>query len=190
MTRLFNYSVVSFISMVIGFLLFLGLMKHCQSPMPTASRTIRIDTVWVQGPVKDTTIIKWKTIPVLVQLTPPAELRKNWCDSIRFYSDTTQLDTNSYVVCLDTVVGIKKWSAIKYFAHPYFRQITNTITDSIPYAVNTPKRSLYLVGGVGIGLVNHLYIGVDYFGKKKIGVGFLYDLPQQSYNVLFKVKLF
>lgn len=192
-TPTFNYSIHLLVTFLIGILLTIFLLKSCEGPqiIPSASRTIKSDTVWIAGKDTTITIVKWYPKSAFVHKTPDIELKNNWCDSIRAYVDTLQIDTSSYVVCTDSVVGIKKYSEFRYFGNPYYQQITTTITDSIPYPFSVPKRSVYLSVGVGVSKLNNsLYIGVDYFGKKRMGAGYAFDVINNSHNGFVRIKLY
>ena len=180
--------------MFIGAVLCFIFMKSCGdlSPavLPHNTETILTQTKWIAG--KTDTITKVVKIAIYVpgKVIPVNDPRRSWCDSVRLYCDTTVIDSMNKIVCYDSIVGKKTWSALKFFMTPHYKQITTTITDSIPYQVNIPQRSFYASGGLGIGVVNHLYVGVDYHGKKRIGGAYYYDILQQSHNIFLKVKLF
>ena len=183
----------SILFMFIGALICFMFVRGCSDPIPAIlphnTETIRTQTKWyASAPITITKVSEPRI--VYVTKSSVSDQNKNWCDSVRFYTDTTQIDTSSYVVCLDSVMGVKKWSGIKYFGKPYYKEVIITKIDSIYVPVSIPKRELFVGGGAGIGPVNHLYLGLDYISRKRVGASYFYDLLQQSHNVFLKIKLF
>lgn len=151
--------------------------------LPESTHTVKTVTKYLKG--KTDTIYLEKKNPIASSSIPSSvsDQKKNWCDSLRFYSDTTQIDSTSKLVANDSIVGKKKWSSRLFIGTSYTKIVETTITDSIPYPVNIPTYSVWLTGGAGVGPVyNSLFVGVDCFGKKKWGYGYDYDVIQKIHR--------
>lgn len=180
------------ITFVVGFVLCFLLLKQCtpSTQLPKASHTVITNTIYVAS----TSVFLEKKIPapypVYLRASSDIEKKASYCDSVRFYSDTTRIDSTTRFIANDSIIGKKKWSGRQYFNKPYFKEIITTITDSISYAVPVKTHGLYLSGGVGISKqYNSIYIGADYLSKKRWGIGYAYDPINKSHNGFFKYKI-
>ncbi len=174
------------LSFTVGFILCFLLLRQCNGPeiLPKASRTVEVDTVYVPG--DSVRIVKTitKNYPIYVRVASDSLKQGQFCDSIRLYRNILNPDTNTSIIVSDSIIGKLLWSDIKYLNRPYTRQITTTITDSIPYAVKTFKHGIYIKGELGMSKANYnLSAGIDYISKKNWSVGYRRDFLQKSHNL-------
>ncbi len=179
-----KYHLIAFIA---GFILCFILLKQCSSPapeIPKASHTITTQTIYVPGPP----VFLEKKIPapypVYIRASGNIEKEASFCDSIRFYSDTTGIDSTTHFIAQDSIIGKKLWSGRQYFGKPYITKVLTTITDSIPYPVNIPYNALYLAAEMG-GNMNQFdfSVGADLITKKRFEVGYRYGITQKTHNI-------
>lgn len=181
----------SLIAFILGFILCFLLLRQCTPVIPKGSHTETTYTVYVPGDsIKVVNNIP-KPYPVNVYVASDDIKRLNYCDSVRYYIDSTKIDSTTLFIAQDSVNGIKLWSNRIYLSRPYTRQITTTITDSIPYAVKTFKHGIYIKGEIGMSKTNYnLSAGIDYISKKNWSVGYRRDFLQKSHNLSVGYRLF
>ncbi len=181
------------ISFIAGFILCFLLLKECTPKIniPKVSHTITTQTIYVPGlPI----FIEKKIpapYPVYIRASGNIEKEASFCDSVRFYSDTTRIDSTTHFIAQDSVIGKKLWSDRQYFSKPYITKVLTTITDSIPYPVNIPSNALYLTGEIGGNANQFDYsIGADFISKKRLELGYRYGVSQKTHNLKVGYLLF
>jgi hypothetical protein len=134
-----------FYILAIGILLFL-VWRGCNKKPDTHEIPVPVHIeMW------DTLLVPGDTIKVTKYINRPQPIYVHvvGVDTIRFYSDTTLIDSATYLVANDSVRGVKLHSFIEFFQKKYDKVITHTIIDSIPYPV--PYRQWILSGGCEVG---------------------------------------
>lgn len=181
------------ITFALGFILCFLLLKQCtpKIEIPKASHTEKVDTVFIKG---DSILIEkkiYKPYPLYVYPVSDSIKALSYCDSLRLYVDTTHIDSTTYFIAKDSVIGVKTWSKRLFKSQPYIPNIITTITDSIPYPVHIPSNSLYLTGALGGSLGQFdFYPGVDLITKGKFSFGYSYGISQKTHNVKAGYLLF
>lgn len=181
---------VGFICALIGFLL-ACLLKTCERPVEIrGSHTVEtvIDTVY-----RDTGSIHILEVPFNepVSVTPVIYFDSSACKFVRVYADSAR-DSSIVIYARDSVNGILLGRHFSYrlLGIESINSVT-TITDTIPFKVETPQHHIYLSGEVGgnPGMFN-ASVGLDWLTKKKIGVGYRYGVMDRTHNVSLKLKVF
>lgn len=180
---------ISSISLIVGIIIGIFLFKEClrKIPIQNPTHTETTYTVYIKGDSVITELHINHPYPVYVYKTPTVITSLSICDSTRFYSDTTRIDSVSYFIAQDTVIGKKTASFRKYIGVPYFKQITITIKDSIPFEVKSFKNGLYLSGGIA---QDGVIIGADFVSKQKWAIGYNYNPITKINSASFKYQLF
>ncbi len=178
------------------FVLLLLLIKQCEKAqlndgLPGATHTEFHDTVYMPGEIIWKDKIVQKPYPVYVSVSQPEAIAMNYCDSTRFYNDSLQVDSTSWVYSSDTVIGKKLTYRLSYKGKPYTRVITNTSIDSIPFAVKVNRSGFYITGEIGGNLTLFNYsMGADFVSKKQWSLGYRYGINQKTHNIKVGYKLF
>lgn len=183
-----KWNILAFIG---GFILCFLLLRKCNNNDLKGSRTVKSDTVWIAG--DSVKIIKKipHPYPVYIKVASDSLKRLNYCDSVRFYVDSTKIDSTTLFIAQDSVNGKKMWSNRVYVSKPYFKQITTIITDSIPYPVKSYVNGFYVKGELGGGLNGlNLSVGADYVSKKRWSIGYRYGVMQKSHNIGIGYRVF
>ena len=185
-----------FTGLALLFVLLALMIRQCDSARNNDSRantihTERHDTLYLPGDTVWLDTIIYKPYPVYTQASTPEQKAANDCDSVRAYSDSLRIDSTSIVYYSDTVLGKKLTYRLTFSGKPYTRQITNTITDSIPYPVRSFQSGLYAIADAGGSLTQFNYsIGADYISKKKRSAGYRYGINQKMHKIKTGYKLF
>jgi hypothetical protein len=152
-------------------------------------RTTKVEMKYVSLPKKEAEI-QYVPVPYFTYTITPEDTAGQLEDllKIRMYKDTFAIDTNLTVYTKDSVVGKILKKNFSYSYRPFYKEVTTTHTDSIPYAVPIVKRGLYVGGGfhyvgknlysnVGLRLVDkrdNMYgIGIDplnYVNNKEFSI--------------------
>jgi len=187
--KIFTYLLV----LVIG--IFIGSVQKCGGKLkPGKTDTITVESIkWLPAPKikKDSVNPEPKHISA-TKVVSIADLN-TYLDSVRFYVDTNRIDSTSYAVQKDSVIGKKTWSQFQYFGKPYYklveRETTVTRTDTLFAEVK--KMHLFIGGEVGGNLTRFDYsVGANLTTKKNLIFGYRYGVNTKTHNIGLGIKVF
>lgn len=187
--KIFTYLLV----LVIG--IFIGSIQKCGGELKTGKTdTLKVETVkWLPAPeVKKDSINPFPKHIFAKKVVSVADLN-TYLDSIRFYVDTNRIDSTSYAVQKDSVIGKKTWSQFQYFGKPYYKLVEKetTVTRTDTLFAEVKKVHLYLGGEVGGNLNRFDYsVGGSVTTKNNLMFDYRYGINSKTHNIGVKVKVF
>lgn len=189
--KIFTYLLV----LVIG--IFIGSVQQCggnKNVKQGKTDTVTVETVkWLKAPeVKKDSVNPSPKHIAAKKVVSVIELNQ-YLDSVRFYVDTNRIDSTSYAVQKDSVIGKKTWSQFQYFGKPYYklveRETTVSRTDTLFAEVK--KAHLYLGGEAGGNITRFDYsVGASLTTKKNLIIGYRYGVNTKTHNIGLGIKVF
>lgn len=188
-----------FLFFLFGFFVALQL-SNCQNEIDFTSipdkrftDTVTTISYLPQDTVHDTVEIKTPAPRAIIKNYVTVKDFNRYCDSLRYYVDTVRIDSTSYIVARDSIVGKKLWTQYVYLGVPYTKLIEKTIKDSIVHSVMVPswRSGLFLQGEIGGNETSFNYsVGASFISKKKWSAGYRYGINQRTHNLSLGLRIF
>lgn len=182
------YLLVLFITVVIINIIFLQKNHEIKNTTELSRDVVTVTKVTTDTVYKDRPIKTKRYIPI-VHDTVYIYTSNDTLPALE-YLDTIN-DSSVFIMIKDTVLGTVLNREVLYKVKN-IPTITKTIeiTDSVFIVETKPTRGVYITGGALTGSDNNdLIIGLDYYSKKRLGIGYSYGIINKSHLVNIKYKL-